>query len=35
MGPVFEKPYDPAKLIAALSGEEHRGFFAKLRNAMS
>jgi CheY-like chemotaxis protein len=35
MGPVFEKPYDPAQLIAALSGEERRGLFAKLRDAMS
>ena len=35
MGPVFEKPYDPAELIAALSGEERRGLFAKLRDAMS
>jgi DNA-binding response OmpR family regulator len=34
MGPVFEKPYDPAELIAALSGEERRGLFAKLRDAI-
>ncbi len=34
MGPVFEKPYDPAELVAALSGEEKRGLFAKLRDAM-
>jgi len=34
MGPVFEKPYDPAELVAALSGEKKRGLFAKLRDAM-
>ncbi|HSQ94877.1 MAG TPA: response regulator [Croceibacterium sp.] len=34
MGAVFEKPYDPAELVAALSGEEKRGLFAKLRDAM-
>lgn len=34
MGPIFEKPYDPAELVAALSGEEKRGLFAKLRDAM-
>ena len=34
MGPVFEKPYDPAQLVAALSGEEKRGLFAKLRDAI-
>jgi CheY-like chemotaxis protein len=30
MGPIFEKPYDPAELVAALSDEEKRGLFAKL-----
>jgi CheY-like chemotaxis protein len=30
MGPIFEKPYDPAELVAALTGEEKRGLFAKL-----
>lgn len=30
MGAIFEKPYDPADLVAALSGEERRGLFAKL-----
>ena len=30
MGPIFEKPYDPADLVAVLSGEERRGLFAKL-----
>jgi DNA-binding response OmpR family regulator len=34
MGAIFEKPYDPADLVAALSGEERRGLFAKLRDAM-
>jgi DNA-binding response OmpR family regulator len=34
MGPVFEKPYDPAELVAALSGEERVGLFAKLRGAI-
>jgi len=35
MGPVFEKPYDPAELIAALVGDERRGLFAKLRGAIT
>lgn len=35
MGAVFEKPYDPAELIAALSGDEKRGLFAKLRGAIT
>jgi CheY-like chemotaxis protein len=30
MGAIFEKPYDPAELVAALSDEEKRGLFAKL-----
>jgi CheY-like chemotaxis protein len=34
MGPVFEKPYDPAQLVEALAGEDRRGFFARLRAAM-
>jgi DNA-binding response OmpR family regulator len=34
MGPVFEKPYDPAELVAALLGDEKRGLFAKLRGAI-
>jgi CheY-like chemotaxis protein len=33
MGPVFEKPYDPAELVAALVGEERRGLFAMWRDA--
>ena len=34
MGPVFEKPYDLAQLVEALSGEERRGLFARLRAAI-
>lgn len=34
VGAVFEKPYDPADLVAALSGDEKRGLFSKLRNAI-
>jgi DNA-binding response OmpR family regulator len=33
MGPVFEKPYDPAELVAALSDEEKRGLFGRWRGA--
>ena len=35
MGPVFEKPYDPAQLAAALVGGARPGLFARLRNAIS
>ena len=35
MGAVFEKPYDPAALVAALCSGEQRGLFARLRSAMS
>ncbi len=31
MGLIFEKPYDPATLVAALCGPERRGLFARLR----
>jgi CheY-like chemotaxis protein len=31
MGPVFEKPYDPAELVEALSGDGKTGFLARLR----
>ena len=31
MGPVFEKPYDLAELVAALADHEKRGLFARLR----
>jgi len=34
MGAVFEKPYDPATLVKALCGDEQRGLFARLRDAM-
>nr|WP_166179238.1 response regulator [Altererythrobacter segetis] len=34
MGPVFEKPYDPTELVAALMGEERRGLFARWRGAI-
>jgi len=31
MGPVFEKPYDPDMLVAALIGPTKPGLFARLR----
>lgn len=31
MGPVFEKPYDPAELVECLAGNSKGGFFARLR----
>ena len=34
MGPVFEKPYDPAQLAAALASGARPGLFARLRNAI-
>jgi DNA-binding response OmpR family regulator len=34
MGAVFEKPYDPAELVAALCSGEQRGLFARLRGAI-
>ena len=33
MGAIFEKPYDPAQLAAALCGEDQRGLFARLRGS--
>src|SRR6187401_2850977 len=30
MGPVFEKPYDPAKLVEVLASGVKRGLFARL-----
>jgi len=33
MGEVFEKPYDPAELVEALSSERKVGLFARLRGA--
>jgi len=35
MGPVFEKPYDPAELAQALASGAKSGLFARLRNAIS
>jgi CheY-like chemotaxis protein len=35
MGPVFEKPYDPAQLAAVLASGAKPGLFARLRNAIS
>lgn len=35
MGPVFEKPYDPAHLAEVLATGANRGLFAKLRGAIS
>ena len=34
MGPVFEKPYDPAQLAAALASGARPGLFARLRTAI-
>jgi DNA-binding response OmpR family regulator len=34
MGTVLEKPYDPAELVAALTGEERGGLLAKLRGTI-
>ena len=33
MGPVFEKPYDPAELVDVLAGDRKVGLFARLRGA--
>lgn len=35
LGPIFEKPYDPAQLIKALKGEKKLGLFARLRGERS
>jgi CheY-like chemotaxis protein len=35
MGPVFEKPYDPAQLAAVLVAGAKPGLFTRLRNAIS
>ncbi|MEO6388372.1 MAG: response regulator [Croceibacterium sp.] len=35
MGPIFEKPYDPAELARALVSDDNNGFFARLRGAIS
>ena len=34
MGPVFEKPYDPAELARALASGGKPGLFARLRGAL-
>ena len=34
MGPVFEKPYDPAQLAEALASGAKSGLFARLRGAI-
>ncbi len=34
MGPVFEKPYDPAQLVAELAGGKRTGLIARLRRAI-
>ena len=34
MGPVFEKPYDPAQLVEVLAGDQKMGLFERLRGAM-
>lgn len=31
MGPVFEKPYDPARLVEVLASNRKAGLFARLR----
>ena len=33
MGPVFEKPYDPAELVDVLASNRKVGLFARLRGA--
>ena len=35
LGPVLEKPYDPAQLIAALDQPARPGLFDRLRSALS
>jgi len=35
MGPIFEKPYDPAQLAQVLASGAKPGLFARLRNAIS
>ncbi len=34
MGPIFEKPYDPAQLALALTSGAKKGLFAKLRGVI-
>jgi len=35
LGPVFEKPYDPAHLAEVLASDAKGGLFARLRSAIS
>src|SRR5688500_6669967 len=35
MGPVFEKPYDPAQLAEVLASGTKQGLFTRLRSAIS
>jgi len=35
MGPIFEKPYDPALLVEVLLSGARPGLFARFRNAIS
>jgi CheY-like chemotaxis protein len=35
MGPIFEKPYDPALMAAALASGAKPGLFARLRSAIT
>ena len=34
MGPVFEKPYDPAQLVEVLAGDQKKGLFERLRGVI-
>ena len=34
MGPVFEKPYDPAQLVDVLASGRKSGLFARIRDAL-
>lgn len=35
LGPIFEKPYDPAQLVNAIRLRRRAGLFSRLRNALS
>ena len=35
LGPIFEKPYDPAKLVDAIRSRKGAGLIARLRDALS
>lgn len=34
LGPIFEKPYDPAKLVEAIRSRKGAGLIARLRDAL-